>query len=136
MPSSNAFPKAHQRLTLAISTSIASAPSVQQHRPPYPDLARLSGEVHVDDTTRKAILTVQWPDLHLFNAMRRVKSYLRSTMADDRLSALAILHSHREMDVDINSIINEFAAKQKPSVRICLGCPQHTACAFWDRLSL
>ncbi|XP_045215568.2 zinc finger MYM-type protein 1-like [Mercenaria mercenaria] len=45
-----------------------------------------------------------------FSSMRRIKSYLRSTMTGDRLSNLGILHIHREIEIDIDEIINSFAS--------------------------
>ena len=36
-----------------------------------------------------------------FSAMKRIKNYLRSTMGDDRLSSLALLHVHREIEIDV-----------------------------------
>ncbi|VDI17927.1 Hypothetical predicted protein [Mytilus galloprovincialis] len=35
-----------------------------------------------------------------FSSLRRLKTYLRSTMVQDRLSSLALIHVHREMDID------------------------------------
>jgi hypothetical protein len=45
-----------------------------------------------------------------FSVMRRLKTYLRSTMTGDRLSSLAILHSYRETDINVDKIIETFAA--------------------------
>ena len=45
-----------------------------------------------------------------FSSMRRIKSYLRSTMTDERLSTLGVLHIHRHMDVNIDRVINMFAS--------------------------
>lgn len=45
-----------------------------------------------------------------FSAMRRIKNFLRATMGDVRLSGLALLHLHRQMDIDVDKIINDFAA--------------------------
>ncbi|XP_062576880.1 52 kDa repressor of the inhibitor of the protein kinase-like [Saccostrea cucullata] len=47
-----------------------------------------------------------------FSIMRRLKTYLRSTMTGDRLSSLAVLHSYRETDIDLDKIIEKFAAKK------------------------
>ena len=43
-----------------------------------------------------------------FSAMRRVKSYLRSTMGDERLSNLSLMHIHRHVQVDLDMIIDDF----------------------------
>jgi len=45
-----------------------------------------------------------------FSSMRRIKSYMRSTMKGERLSDLGILHIHREIDVNVDVVINKFAS--------------------------
>ena len=47
-----------------------------------------------------------------FSAMRRVKSYLRSTMGDERLSNLSLLHVHRHLNVDVDTAINDFISRK------------------------
>jgi N-glycosylase/DNA lyase len=44
-----------------------------------------------------------------FSSMRRVKSYLRSTMGNERLSNLSLMHIHRHAQVDLNMIIDNFS---------------------------
>lgn len=44
-----------------------------------------------------------------FSALRRLKTWLRSTMAEDRLVGLALLHAHREMELDVDKIIDRYA---------------------------
>ena len=46
-----------------------------------------------------------------FSIMRRVKTYLRSTMLTDRMTALALLNIYRQNDADINieKVIDRFA---------------------------
>jgi hypothetical protein len=41
--------------------------------------------------------------------MRRIKTYLHSTMKNERLSSIGILHIHRSKSVNIEGIIDEFA---------------------------
>ena len=43
------------------------------------------------------------------SAMRRVKSYLRSTIGNERLSNLSLMHVHRHVQVDVNMIIDDFS---------------------------
>lgn len=43
------------------------------------------------------------------SALRRLKTYLRSTMSQTRLTGLALLHIHYNMDIDFNEIIRRFA---------------------------
>ena len=47
-----------------------------------------------------------------FSALKRIKSYLRSTMVEDRLADLAILSIEREISgsLVLEDVITEFAA--------------------------
>ena len=47
-----------------------------------------------------------------FSTMRRVKTYLRSTMKRERLSALALMHAYRDMPIDVEALIHEFCPKK------------------------
>jgi len=42
-------------------------------------------------------------------ALRRLKTYLRSMMLQTRLTGLALLHIHYNMDIDFDEIIRRFA---------------------------
>ena len=44
-----------------------------------------------------------------FSRLKILKTYLRSTMRQDRLSGLALMSIHREIKIDTNDIINRFA---------------------------
>lgn len=46
-----------------------------------------------------------------FSALRRLKSYLRSTMLAERLNHISILHVHQSTDVDLESLMNEFICR-------------------------
>ncbi|OWF56242.1 52 kDa repressor of the inhibitor of the protein kinase [Mizuhopecten yessoensis] len=52
-----------------------------------------------------------------FSLMRRLKTYLRSRMDEERMSSLALLHAYREYDIDINWAIAEFAGRK--ARRLC-----------------
>ena len=45
-----------------------------------------------------------------FSAMRRVKSYLRSTMTQERLNHLMMLHIHKDItdSIDLSDVANDF----------------------------
>ena len=43
------------------------------------------------------------------SALRRLKTYLRSTMSQTRLTGLALLHIQYNMDIDFDEIIRRFA---------------------------
>ena len=45
------------------------------------------------------------------SVLRRLKTYLRSTMSESRLTGLALLNVHREIQLDTEEIINECAMK-------------------------
>ena len=44
-----------------------------------------------------------------FSTMRRLKTYLRCTMGEQRLTSLALLSVHRDRPVDKDSVLNEYA---------------------------
>ena len=44
-----------------------------------------------------------------FCGLKRLKTYLRSSMLEDRLSALALLHIHQDISVPVDEIIDRFA---------------------------
>lgn len=50
-----------------------------------------------------------------FSALRRVKSYLRSTMSQDRLNNLMVLHVHKEKTdaLELVAVANEFVASRE-----------------------
>lgn len=48
-----------------------------------------------------------------FSGLRRLKTYLRSTMGQQRLNSVAILHFHKDMAKDLNmdEVVNEFISR-------------------------
>ena len=49
-----------------------------------------------------------------FSALRRVKTYFRSTMTQTRMNNLVTLHVHKERtDADLKAIANEFTARNE-----------------------
>eukprot|EP00102_Acyrthosiphon_pisum_P024143 XP_016661353.1 PREDICTED: 52 kDa repressor of the inhibitor of the protein kinase-like [Acyrthosiphon pisum] len=44
-----------------------------------------------------------------FSTLKRLKSYLRSTMNEDRLNGLALMSIHRDIPIDVDAIIDEMA---------------------------
>ena len=53
-----------------------------------------------------------------FSALRRLKTWLRSTMTQLRLNSLAVRHVHQELLdlVDVDALINEFVSKNETRV--------------------
>jgi len=49
-----------------------------------------------------------------FSALKRIKTWLRNTMNQDRLSSLAILHIEKQLtaNLDLEETINLFAASK------------------------
>ena len=45
--------------------------------------------------------------------LRRIKSYLRNRMSDERLSGLALVHLHHDLDIDVDEICTIFVIKHK-----------------------
>ena len=45
-----------------------------------------------------------------FSTLKRLKTYLWSCVGEDHLTALALLHIHREKDVDVNAVLKAFDA--------------------------
>lgn len=45
-----------------------------------------------------------------FSTLRRIKTYLRSTTSEDRLSGLALLNIEREVEIDYDEIVKEFTS--------------------------
>lgn len=48
-----------------------------------------------------------------FSALKRLKTYLRNTMGSARLTGLALLAVHPEVDVDVNEVIDVFGQKNR-----------------------
>lgn len=44
-----------------------------------------------------------------FSALRRLKSWLRTTMSQNRLTGLALMHVHRDVEISVDSVISRFA---------------------------
>ncbi len=55
-----------------------------------------------------------------FSAMRRVKTYLRSTMTQERLNYLMMLHIHKDMTdcIDLASVANDFVCNNEHRLNI------------------
>jgi len=43
-----------------------------------------------------------------FSVLKRVKTYLRATMSQERLSALALLHIHRDIQLQLDAVVDTF----------------------------
>ena len=45
-----------------------------------------------------------------FSVLRRLKTYVRSTVNNDRLSSLALMHIHRYFSVDLDKVMEKFVS--------------------------
>ena len=48
-----------------------------------------------------------------FSAMRRLKTYTRSTMVSERLNGIAFMHVHQEIVPDIEKVIDLFSTENR-----------------------
>lgn len=55
-----------------------------------------------------------------FSTLRRLKTWLRSTMGEERLTGLALLHIHQDIEVDIESVITRFAKSSQRRIEFVL----------------
>ena len=55
-----------------------------------------------------------------FSSMKRLKTPLRNTIIDDRLSSLAILHIHKEKEINVESVLDQFAQHKERRLALCL----------------
>lgn len=54
-----------------------------------------------------------------FSALKRVKTYLRASMGEERLSSLALLHSQKDKDVDVERVIDCFSGSTTRRIALC-----------------
>ncbi|CAI6345082.1 unnamed protein product [Macrosiphum euphorbiae] len=55
-----------------------------------------------------------------FSTLRRLKTWMRSRMGEERLTGLALLNTHRDISIDIEKIIDRFAAGKKRTIKLLL----------------
>ena len=85
---------------LAVPNTITSA--LQLETVIFPNIHRL--------LTILAVLPVTTCEVErTISSLRRLKTYVQSTMMEDRLTGLALMHIHSDLDVNIDDIINTFA---------------------------
>ena len=46
-----------------------------------------------------------------FSALKQIKTSLRSSMGNERLTALTLLYIHRDVEIDIEEVIVEFGRR-------------------------
>lgn len=50
----------------------------------------------------------------------RLKTWLKSRMAQDRLTGLDLLHTHKDINVNIEEVINRFSNEKKRNIKLLL----------------
>ena len=55
-----------------------------------------------------------------FSLMKKLKTPLRNTMTDHRLSSLAILPTHKEKEINGESVLDQFAQNKERRLALCL----------------
>src|SRR5690606_3287598 len=55
-----------------------------------------------------------------FSALRRLKTWLRNRMVEERLVGLALLHVHRDILIDVEELIDQFAFKKSRRLEFVL----------------
>ena len=53
-----------------------------------------------------------------FSALRRIKTFLRTTMEEERLNSLALLHIHREIPINLDEAVTKFAQKHNRKLQL------------------
>lgn len=48
-----------------------------------------------------------------FSSLRRLKTWTRTRMGEDRLNGLALIHTHKDVEIDIEDVINIFAKSSR-----------------------
>ena len=63
-----------------------------------------------------------------FSVMRRIKTYLRSTMKNERLSIIGILHIHRSKSVNIEGILDELVGSCQQEIDLLRAVNRRLTC--------
>ena len=61
--------------------------------------------IHILATLPVSVATAE----RSFSTLRRLKTWLRTRMVEDRLNGLALMHIHRDISIDIEQVIDRFA---------------------------
>jgi hypothetical protein len=53
-----------------------------------------------------------------FSSLRRIKTYLRNTIGQERLTCLALINIEKDFEIDIDAIASDFVSKKDERKRI------------------
>ena len=89
--------------------SLRAPPSTQDNfLPAVTTLLRLFGTIPVSNATAE----------RSFSALKRLKTYLRSTMGEERLTGLALLNVNKSTEVDPDDVIELYASKKDRRIKL------------------
>lgn len=54
-----------------------------------------------------------------FSVLRRLNNYMRCTMSSERLSALAMIHTHYDMQINLDEFVDIFAKQYPRRLELC-----------------
>ena len=96
-------------------SALAKLPAVD-HPKSLTDCAKLASEVFCVGFSALLVLLATLPVTtctceRSVSSLRRLKTYLRSTMGGDRLTGLALLHTHYAMDIKREEVLKRFFRK-------------------------
>jgi hypothetical protein len=86
--------------------SLSTPAAAMAIRPPevrslFPQVIRLTNLLSI-------VLATSATAERSFSCLRRLKTWLKSTMSQKRLNSIAILNAHRDISPDIDSVLSEF----------------------------
>jgi hypothetical protein len=97
-------------------------PALANDRPEAPaslsESVRLANEILYPNVRRCLAILLVMPVStataeRSFSTMRRVKTYLRSTMGTERMSGLGLMNIYRDMQISSENIVDKFAEKKR-----------------------
>jgi len=84
-------------------TAVTSLPYCEEYFPNIKILLQLFATLPVSTATAE----------RSFSTLRRLKNYMRSTMTESRLNGLGLLNIHKEKQIDIDLVVDQFTRKKK-----------------------
>ncbi|CAI6377592.1 unnamed protein product [Macrosiphum euphorbiae] len=84
-------------------TAVTSLPYCEEYFPNIKILLQLFATLPVSTATAE----------RSFSTLRRLKNYMRSTMTESRLNGLFLLNIHKDKDIDIDKVVDQFSRKKR-----------------------
>ena len=64
-----------------------------------------------------------------YSTMLRLENYLCSTITTERMSGLALMHVHKDIDMDAERIIHQFSHKKDRRIALLYLAPNESGCS-------